>query len=41
MNERIYDFFLVLLIKLPFSAGDRKNVVIKIIALSHGNVSVE
>ena len=41
MNELIYDLHLGLLIESPFSTGDLKNVLIKIIVLSHGKTSVE
>ena len=41
MNELIYDLRLGLFMKLPFSTGDLKNLVIKIIALSHGKAFVE
>ena len=40
MNERIVDPYPGLLTKFPFSIGDRKHVVKKII-LSHGNASIE
>ena len=41
MNEFIYDLHLGLLIESPFSTGDLKNILIKIIALSHGKTFVE
>ena len=41
MNERIDDFGLVLFTKLPFSTGNLKDVVKKILILSEGTASVE
>ena len=41
MNEFIYDLHLGLLIESPFSTGDLKNILIKIIVLSHGKTFVE
>ena len=41
MNERIDDFSLGLFTKLPFSTGNLKDVVKKILILSEGTASVE